>query len=135
MKKATVLIALIAFLVGGAAGFAVGGLRGFDRGASLILNSALEKDARDITNRIAVLADLRGGEQKRAIDRIEADMDDLLIGFDPAQPYPGLEAQTAGAMRKAIDDAKSYRKAHPWAEEKNLRANMVRAMFAKDLYR
>jgi hypothetical protein len=82
-----------------------------------------------------VLADLRGGEHKRAIERIEAGMDDLLIGFDPQEPYPGLETRTVNAMRKAIDEAKAYRQAHPWAEEKNLRANMVRAMFAKDLYR
>ena len=31
--------------------------------------------------------------------------------------------------------AASYRKTYPWAGEKNLRADMVRAMFAKDLYR
>jgi hypothetical protein len=134
MKK-TLLLAFTAFFAGGAAGFAAGGLRGFDKGMALILNGALAKDARDISTRIAILGHVRAGEQKPAIEKLETGLDDLLIGFDPAEPYPGLEPQTAGALRKAIDEAKAYRQAHPWAEEKSMRANMVRAMFAKDLYR
>ena len=135
MSRAQILLALIAFIVGTAAGLAVGGLRGFDRGAALILNSALQKDAREVSSRIAILGHMRSSEQKQAIEKLEAGLDDLLIGFDPSEPYPGLDAQTTGALRKAIEEAKAYRQAHPWAAGKNMRADMVRAMFEKDLYR
>ena len=130
-----ILLALIAFLVGAAAGLGFGGLRGFDRGAALILNGALHKDAREVSSRIAILGHVRAGEQKQAIEKLEAGLDDLLIGFDPSEPYPGLDAQTTEALRKAIEEAKAYRQAHPWEAGKNMRAEMVRAMFAKDLYR
>lgn len=135
MSRAQILLALIAFIVGTAAGLAFGGLRGFDRGAALILNGALQKDARDVSSRIAILGHVRAGEQKQAIEKLEAGLDDLLIAFDPSQPYPGLDAQTTGAVRKAIEEAKVYRTKHPWTGEKNMRADMVRALFAKDLYR
>ena len=135
MSKKSMLLALTAFFVGGAAGLAVGGMRGFDRGAELILNSALEKDARDVSSRIAVLNHIRANEPVPAIEKLETGLDDLLIGFDPQEPYLGVEPQVAGAMRKAIDEAKAYRAKHPWPDENAMRAKMVRAMFAKDLYR
>jgi hypothetical protein len=133
--KRTILLALTAFFIGGAAGLAIGGLRGFDRGAALVLDSALAKDARDVESRIAILGHLRAGEQKPAIEKLETGLDDLLVGFDPAEPYLGLDPRTTDAMRKAIEQAKAYRAAHPWADENGMRAKMVKSLFARDLYR
>ena len=130
-KKLALVSMLVAFLFGLAGGLAVG----YRAGGAAILNSALAKDARDVTARIAILGHVRAGEQKQAIEKLETGLDDLLIGFDPDQPYGGLEGATVAALRKAIDDAKAYRAKHPWAEQKNMRADMVRSLFSRDPYR
>ena len=130
-KKLLLVSTLVAFLFGLAGGLAVG----YRAGSAAILNGALVKDARDVSARIAILGHVRSGEQKQAIERLEAGLDDLLIGFDPDQPYAGLEGATVAALRKAIDDAKAYRAKYPWAEQKNMRADMVRSLFSRDLYR
>ena len=130
-KKLLFVSMLAAFVFGVAGGLAIG----YRAGTAAILNDALVKDARDISTRISILGHMRSGEQKQAIEKLEAGMDDLLIGFDPAQPYPGLEGATVTALRKAIDDARAYRAKHPWPEQKNMRADMVRSLFSREVYK
>lgn len=134
-RKSFFLSVIVAFSVGCGAGVAIGGYAGLRAGMASILNSALVKDAREVGARIVILRDLRAGARKQAIDKLETGLDDILIGFDPAEPYSGLEVQTIAALRKAIDEAKAYRAAHPWAlKQKDLRADMVRNLFARDPY-
>jgi hypothetical protein len=96
----------------------------------------LAKDAREIGARIATLNHLWLGERAQAIEKLEAGLDDILVGFDPDEPYRGLDGQTVAALAKAIDAAKAYRAAHPWPPtEKHVRAKMVRNLFARDLYK
>jgi hypothetical protein len=130
-KKLLLASMLGAFVFGAAGGLAIG----HRAGSAAILNEALAKDARDVVARIAILGHVRSGEQKPAIEKLETGLDDLLIGFDPQPPYQGLEGSTVAALRKAIDEAKAYRAKHPWGEQKNMRADMVRSLFSRDLYR
>ena len=126
----------IAFLAGGLVGMAIGAFGGYRSGMSLVLNSALAKDAREIGARIATLNHLWLGEREQAIEKLEGGLDDILVGFDPDTPYTGLDGQTVAALAKAIDAAKAYRAAHPWpSTERHVRAEMVRNLFARDLYK
>ena len=135
-RKVLFISLIVAFSVGCVAGLATGGFRGFRAGMALILNGALVKDAREVEARIAILRHLRTGDREQAIEKLEVGLDDILIGFDPAEPYPGLDGHTVTALRKAIDEARVYRAAHPWPSKQNhLRAEMVRNLFARDLYK
>jgi hypothetical protein len=126
----------VAFLVGGLVGLPAGAFVGYRWGFASVLNSALVKDAREIGVRIATLNHLWLGERAQAITKLEAGLDDILVGFDPGTPYAGLDAQTVTALAKAIDAAKAYRVAHAWPPtEKHPRAEMVRNLFARDLYK
>ena len=126
----------LAFVAGGLAGLAAGAFGGYRSGMSVVLNSALVKDAREIGARIATLSHLWLGEREQAIAKLEGGLDDILVGFDPDTPYTGLDEQTVAALAKAIDAAKAYRAVHPWAStEKHPRAGMVRNLFTRDLYR
>jgi hypothetical protein len=135
-KKVLVLCVLGAFACGAAAGGAYGVYRGFRAGVELVLNQALEKDAREVSARIAVLRDLRKDGIQLALRKLETGLDDTLVTFDPDVPFSGLEPRTIAALRKAIADAKDYRAVFPWPDaENNFRAKMVRSLFARDLYK
>ena len=137
VTRRTLVIGLaVAFLVGGLTGLAAGAFGGYRLGMALVLNGALVKDAREIGARIATLKHLWLGEREQAIEKLEGGLDDILVGFDPQEPYPGLDGQTVAALAKAIDAARAYRAAHPWpSTERHPRAEMVRNLFARDLYR
>lgn len=123
-----------AFLAGCAVGLAIGGYQGFRLGTSFIINEALSKDAREVEARIAILKHLRAGERDQAIEKLETGLADTLIGFDPTEPYTGLNGQTVAALKKAIDEAKEYRSAHP-RQQKDFRDEMVDNLFARELYK
>jgi len=135
-RRAFLVSLSAAFLAGGLTGLAAGAFGGYRWGAAVVLDSALVKDAREIGARIATLNHLWLGEREQAIAKLEGGLDDILVGFDPEAPYNGLDGQTAAALAKAIDTAKAYRAAHPWAStERHPRAEMVRNLFARDLYK
>ena len=137
VTRRTFLVGLgVAFLVGGLSGLVAGAFGGYRWGFAVVLESALVKDAREIGARIATLNHLWLGEREQAIAKLEGGLDDILVGFDPEEPYPGLNGQTIAALAKAIDAAKVYRAAHPWpSTERHPRAEMVRNLFARDLYK
>lgn len=125
-----------AFLVGGLIGLAAGAFGGYRWGVALVLDSALGKDAREIGARVATLNHLWLGERAQAIAKLEGGLDDILVGFDPEEPYRGLDGSTVAALAQAIVTAKAYRAAHPWSStERHPRAEMVRNLFARDLYK
>jgi hypothetical protein len=134
-RKGLVGWLVLSFLVGGIAGVALGGYQGVQKGASLILNECLSKDAREIGTRVAVLGNLRAGKLAPALESLEAGMDDLLVGFDPVEPYPGLTAQTTAALAKAIGEARAYRLAHPRQSRAHARDAMVRNLLARERYK
>lgn len=127
---------ILAFLMGSAAGMAMGWIRGFQSGTSFILNEALFKDARSVGSSIAILKDLRAGKRDQAIEGLEVGLNDTLIVFDPNEPYADLKGETVAALRKAINEAKEYRTAHPRkSNQRNLRDEMVQNLFARELYK
>ena len=137
VTRRTFLVGLgAAFFAGGLIGLAAGAFGGYRSGVALVLDSALAKDAREIGARIATLNHLWLGEREQAIAKLEGGMDDILVGFDPDAPYTGLDGHTVAALAKAIDAARAYRAAHPWpSTERHVRAEMVRNLFARDLYK
>ena len=134
-RRGWIIGVVVAFLVGGVTGIAVGGLRGYQTGLSFVLNECLSKDAREVVARVAVLGHLRAGRQDQAAEALEAGMDDILVAFDPVEPYPGLTAQTTAALGKAIAEAKAYRSSHPRQSRAHARDEMVRNLFARELYK
>ena len=133
-SKGLLIGVIAAFVAGGATGFAFGGYLGVQKGASLILNESLSKDAREVATRVAVLSNLRAGKNAPAVESLEAGMDDLLVGFDPAEPYPGLTPRTTAALASAIAEAKAYRAAHPRSSG-HARDAMVRNLLARERYK
>jgi hypothetical protein len=134
-RKGLAAALVLAFVAGGIGGVALGGYQGFQKGASFILNECLSKDAREIGTRVGVLRDLRAGKQAPALESLEAGMDDLLVGFDPAEPYPGLTPQTTAALGRAIAEAKAYRAAHPRESRGHARDAMVRDLLSRERYK
>ena len=134
-KRALFIGVILAFVAGGAGGLALGGVQGFQKGASLIINECLSSDAREVGLRVAVLKQLRVGNSAPAMESLEAGMDDILVRFDPAEPYPGLTDRTTGALAKAIAEAKGYRDTHPRQSKGHPRDEMVRSLFARELYK
>jgi hypothetical protein len=134
-RKGLIVGLLLAFAAGGLVGVAAGGYQGVQKGASLILNECLSKDAREIAARIAILGNLRAGQQAPALESLEAGMDDLLVGFDPVEPYAGLTPQTTAALAKAIAEARAYRSAHPRQSKAHARDDMVRNLLARERYK
>ena len=133
-KRKMFVSVIFALLAGCAIGLAIGGYQGFRFGTSFIINEALSKDAREVEARIAILKHLRAGEQDQAIEKLETGLADTLIRFDPSEPYAGLDGQTVAALKKAIDEAREYRSAHP-RQHKNFRDEMVDSLFARELYK
>ena len=134
-KKGLLIGVILAFVAGGAGGLALGGVQGFQKGASLIINECLSSDAREVGMRVAVLRQLRAADSAPAMESLEAGMDDILVRFDPAEPYPGLAPQTSAALGKAIAEAKAYRAAHPRQSKGHARDEMVRNLFARERYK
>ena len=104
---------LLLLVVGVVLGAAGGGYYGVRTGHASILNECLDKDARDVQSSVATLRHLRAGERDRALEALEANMDDALIPFDPQTPYAGLTERTSGQIDKALHEVKAYRSAHP----------------------
>ena len=100
---------VIASIVGGLVGMGLGGYGGFKYGVSLILNRALKKDAGDIQTYVDTLNHLRNNKIDRAVEGVENLLDDSLIIFDPADPYPGLENNTIFEIKKAFVKSKEER--------------------------
>jgi hypothetical protein len=106
---AKVLLLVLGVLLGAAAG----GYYGVRTGHASILNECLDKDARDVQSSVVTLRHLRAGERERAVEVLEARMDDALIPFDPAMPYADLTDNTTGQIDKALREVRDYRAAHP----------------------
>ena len=107
MKAALLLI------VGAIVGLAAGGYGGWRYASAGILNQCLYADARQVQTAVAALKFLRAGDRPLAVEALEAGMDDILVPFDPWQPYAGLEARTVAEIDRALLEAKNYRAAHP----------------------
>ena len=104
-----VLMLVLGIAVGAAAGFYAGSRHG----AGWVLNDSMHQASRDVERLVAALKQLRAGEREPVIERLEAWMDDALILFHPAKPYPGLTPKTLAEMDKALHEADAYRAAHP----------------------
>lgn len=129
---------LLAGAVGVVAGIAAGAAAGWYYGASAgrteILNEWIYNDARDVQAQVAVLRTLRAKKADQAIEALETRLDDQLVQFDPQQPLP-LGAREKGEIGKAIGEAKDYRAAFPRQSSRKFVDDMVRNLFARDLYR
>lgn len=133
-RKKKILIGvgvLAAFLLGGAAGVVVGGLRGFKLARAQLLNQILVKDARAVQGQVAVLKQLRANRKSKALETMELSLNDALIMFDPAEPYPDVEPGVTAEIDKAISDAMAYRKRYSRSKSKDMRDAMVKSLFAK----
>jgi hypothetical protein len=104
---------VLMLLLGAVIGAAAGGYAGLRSGNAAILNECLHKDARDVQKSVVTLKHLRAGERDPAVELLEARIDDALIPFDPAEPYPGLSDQTIAEINNALREAKDYRSANP----------------------
>jgi hypothetical protein len=105
--------AVLLVVVGIVLGIAAGGYAGWRHGNAAILNECLYADARQIQTVVAALKLLRAEERPLALEALEAGMDDILVPFDPAQPYRGLEERTVAEINRALLEAKNYRAANP----------------------
>ena len=104
---------MLLIVVGAILGIAAGGYAGWRSGNTSILNECLYADARQIQTAVAALKLLRAGERPLALEALEAGMDDILVPFDPSQPYAGLEERTVAEINRALLEARNYRAAHP----------------------
>lgn len=119
----------VIFLAGSALGFVVGAFSGGNFGMALVINSALNKNAADVETQLQALRRLRGGNNSEAIELLEAGIDDTLIIFEPAEPYPGVKDETAAAIEAAIEKAFRYRRDYPRSSDRPHVDSMVKSLF------
>ncbi len=112
-KGRTLVGGIVGILLGTVLGLVIGGAVGMERGMSSVVDRALHKDARDVQSQIVTLKHLRAGETDQAIEVIEANMDDQLVMFDPAEPYSGISQATYSEIAKALKQCKEYRTKNP----------------------
>lgn len=103
----------LVFLVGAIVGLVIGGYGGARFGMSNVLDESLYKDAGDVQSQVVTLRHLRAGETDKAIEVLEAHLDDDLIIFDPEEPYAGITDQAISEINKAIHEVREYRSANP----------------------
>ena len=127
----TVLLLIVGAMVGVAAG-GYGGWRYAN--AAGVLNQCLSADARQIQTSVAALKLLRSGEQALAVEALEAGMDDILVPFDPAQPYAGLEERTIAEINRALLEARVYRDRNPRRSNRPHVDKMVGNLLARGAY-
>lgn len=132
MKAALLLAA--GLVAGAAVGAAAGGYFGSRHANATVLNPCLHADARQVQTSVAALKLLQAGERALAMEALEAGMDDILVGFDPARPYPGLEESTIAEINRALLEAKVYRSAHPRKSNRPPVDAMVGSLLARGAY-
>ena len=128
MKAALLLI------VGVILGAAAGGYGGWRMASGPVLNQCLYADARQVQTSVAALKLLRAGEQPLAVEALEAGVDDMLVPFDPAQPYAGLEERTIAEINRALLEARVYRDRNPRKSNRPHVDKMVSTLLARGAY-
>ncbi len=131
VEKKYLLWFFVMFLAGSSVGFLVGGFGGSHFGMALVFNNALQQDALETNARIDALRQLRLGNSSEAIELLEASIDDTLVVFDPAEPYPGLNQTTLTAVDRAIENAFEYRRDYPRSSSRPHVDEMVQNLFAR----
>ena len=109
MKKRLLLGIVLSLAVG----VIIGVYGGFRLGKSPVLNNVLQKDAREVQSLIITLKHLRAGQTDKAIEVIEAGLDDDLVLFDPEEPYEMITDRTKAEITQATAQARGYRAAYP----------------------
>jgi hypothetical protein len=128
--KATLLL-----IIGAVLGIAAGGYGGWRYANTAgVLNECLYADARQVQTSVAALKLLRVGERALAVEALEAGMDDVLVPFDPAQPYAGLEERTIAEINRALLEARVYRDRNPRKSNRPQVDKMVGTLLTRGAY-
>ncbi len=132
-KIPLILTAIAAFSIG----VAVGGYAGFNKGQAVVSQNTLQHLAIGIQNNISSLETLHKGETAKAIGSIEFDLDNSLIILHPRTPYPNLNKYTESLLFETVEEARAYRKDHPWTmkQQGQMVPKMVAALFKDNPYR
>lgn len=130
INSKSLLALFLVFLAGSTVGFLVGGYTGTNFGMKIIVNGMLNKDAKDVKTQLNALRALHGGDSARAMELLEAAIDDQLVIFDPREPYPADQAATE-KVDEAIRAAYEYRRQHPRQSGRPQVDAMVRSLFDK----
>ena len=121
----------VIFLAGSSIGFIVGAWGGGYFGMSQVINNALARDAAGVETQLRALRLLRNGDTGAAIELLEAGIDDTLVVFDPAEPYPGVADATAAAVDAAIEKTYRYRLDYPRKSERPHVDAMIENLFER----
>jgi len=118
-----------------AAGVIIGAYGGFNLGKSPVLNDALLKNAKEIQLHVTALKHVREGRNDKAIEVLEADLDDDLVLFDPGEPYEPVTDRTMAETHKAIGQARDYRAAYPRKSSRPFVDEMAGNVLKKEAFR
>jgi len=121
----------LAFLAGGVVGLAIGGYFGTHLMVSYFGNNWLHEQADDVQSRIVILKHLRAVKLGRAIELLEAQLDDDLISIEPDKYING---QTIADINEAIRAAKEYRSTNPRKSNRPHVDTMVTNVFSRGPY-
>ena len=78
-SRGKVVLGVLAFVGGAAAGLAAGWIAGFSSGRAEIIKEAVYRDARDAQMQVVILKRLRARDAQEAIELLEARLDDHLV--------------------------------------------------------
>ncbi len=131
-KKSFSIFIIIAFLVGGLVGAAIGGYFGVELTTAGFGNRWLNEQAHDIESRVANLKSIKQGRQKAALESMERELEDDLISIEPDHR---IKQPTLDAINAAIKDAKEYRAQYPRTPSRPAIEKMVEAVFQHAPYK
>ena len=126
---------LLSIVLSLAAGVIMGAYGGFNLGKSPVLNDALGKNAKEIQLHVVALKHAREGQADKALEAIEADLDDDLVLLDPWEPYEPITDKTKEEIHKAIRQARDYRTTFPRKSSRTYVDAMVNNVFKKEVLR
>lgn len=106
----TIVVAGVAFLLGGAGGIVAGVYVAIHFTSNFFADGFMAGQALETQVSVAVLRKLRANENQKAIDLLETRLDGYIIGLRTDRGYPD---GTNESVRQAISRARDYRAEYP----------------------
>ena len=113
MMKST-LYTLLIFMAGGLLGIVFGGYGGSYLAASAVINNWINSQTKDGNAQIAILINMRGGNNEQALELVEAELDKDIVSLLPEYYEKfNITDQLVTAINTTLKNAKDYRMQFP----------------------
>ena len=122
---------IVGLVIALGAGAALGGWVAVSGTMDMMIDNAVSADAHAVRVYVDVLEDLRAGETEAATERLESQLDDVLIVvMEPTNYDYGINDNTLERADSAFFEARAYREAYPRSSDRGFVDEMVANVWA-----